>query len=75
MVFTGEKRCQAVKSNYYLQFNKVTALFLAMKESEKSSGVQPSARLSLHAICTFLSLGVSECVTKLTSRYLDSHLP
>lgn len=50
MVFTGEKKkWQAVKSNYYLQFNKVTALFLAMRELEKSSGVQPSAPLGLHA--------------------------
>lgn len=29
-----------MKSNYYLQFNKVTALFLGMKEFEKSNVVR-----------------------------------
>lgn len=30
-----QKECQAVKSNYYLPFNKVTALFLGKTEFEK----------------------------------------
>lgn len=40
-----QKECQAVKSNYYLQLNKVTALFLGMKEFEKSNIVWQGAQL------------------------------
>lgn len=57
-----------MKSNYYLQFNKVTALFLGMKEFEKSNVVRQGSPFNSALVFTFTafsSSAVSEtCISR-----------
>lgn len=62
-----------MKSNYYLQFNKVTALFLGMKEFEKSNVVRQGSPFNSALVFTFTafsSSAVSEtCISRWTTQF------